>query len=111
VRVVSAFGSVLLVGAAAFASGCDGGSGGDSGGETGEPPPVVGEPTEVAPPPAVENATPEALDACGWRSPMPPVPGSDEAEALERCLQVIRGYPDPFRAGLDLVRVENVASA
>jgi hypothetical protein len=104
VRLTRAVAPVLVVGAAAFAAGCDGGSGGDSSTETEVPPPVGGQPREADAPPAVENATPEALEACGWTFPMPPAPGSDEAHALEDCLLAIRGYPDPFRAGLDLAR-------
>jgi len=97
---------VLFVGAAAVATGCDGGSGGESTAGTATPPPIGGEPRPAPAPPAIENATPEALAACGYGPGLVPAPGTPEAGALEGCLQVLRGYPDPLRARLQLVSAE-----
>lgn len=102
-RLTRAVAPVLLVGAAAIAAGCDGGSGRDSSTETGAPPRGGRSPREAQGPPALVNATTEALEACRWTSPAPPAPGSVEAAMLEKCLRAIRGYPDPLRAGLELV--------
>jgi hypothetical protein len=106
VRLARVVAPVLVVGAAAFAAGCDGDSGGDPETETEAPPPIGGSPREAVPP-SVENATPEALAACGY-PPGQAVPPADspEAESLEACLRAIRGYPDPLRAPVDLVRTE-----
>jgi hypothetical protein len=93
-----AIGTLVVLGA--LATGCDDGSGGDPGTETEAPPPVGGTPRETPP---VENPTPEALEACGYPPDQAaPAPGTDPA--LDACLRVIRGYPDPLRTPLELVR-------
>jgi hypothetical protein len=106
VRFGRALAPVLLVGAAAIAAGCDGGSRGESTAGTATPPPIGGEPRPVPEPPALENATPEALAACGYGTGVLPAAGTPEATALEGCLRVLRGYPDPIRAPLELVSAE-----
>jgi hypothetical protein len=102
---------VLLVGAIAVVTGCDGGSGGESTAGTAGPLPTSAEPRPAPDPPAIENATAEALAACGYGPGLAPAPGTPEAMVLEECLQALRGYPDPLRARLELVSAGITARA
>jgi len=56
------------------------------------------------------HPTDEALQACGWTFPLPPIADSPEALALEQCLRGLRPYPDPVRTPIELVRSELHAS-
>jgi hypothetical protein len=102
---------VLLLGATAIVTGGDGGSGGESTAGTGTPLPTSGEARPAPDTPAIENATPEALAACGYGPGLVPAPGTPEAMTLEGCLRVLRGYPDPLRARLELVSAEPTTRA
>jgi hypothetical protein len=84
---------VGVVGLVALGVGCDSGS--DNGSKGFERPPFEEIPApggrERPPPEDVPIPTPEALEACRELSA--------EEDAVERCLQVVRGYPDPLASG------------
>ena len=88
---------------AALFAGCDSGPGGSGDGPLPVP---TGERRGPEVPDDDLRPTAEALEACGWTAPQPPTAGSEDARALERCLRALRGYPDPVRSPVELVRAE-----
>jgi hypothetical protein len=85
--------AAVILGLALFGAGCDSGS--DDGAKGFNRSRFERVPTsggrERLPPDDVPIPTPEGLEACRELS-------TDE-DAVERCLQVVRGYPDPLASG------------
>jgi hypothetical protein len=104
-----AIGTLVVTGL--LIAGCDSGSGGDSGPDSGRQRPLPSEEGRRRPSDDELQPTNEALEACGWPFPVPPVVGSEEATELEECLRALRGYPDPVRVPVELVQARLVSGA
>jgi hypothetical protein len=104
-----AIGTLVVTGL--LIAGCDSGSGGGSGPDSEGPLPLPSGDERHQPADDELQPTDEALEACGWPFPVPPVVGSEEATELEECLRALRGYPDPVRVPVELLQARLVSGA